>query len=144
VVQATSAWIEVATLRAFVSVWRLAARWGSTRIVRWAEVQEADDATFPQVTRVIVSGHGTAEQPGATDWSGGPRLSPGDLARVCPNARTVELWVCYQGRHAEAWAAAFGSAEPRVVGRRGTVLGPFPVPEWLANAASQVRRWLRL
>lgn len=142
-VQVVDAAVEIAALRAFVSVWRLGARWGSTRIVRWSDVSRPDGAAFPQATRVVVSGHGRAERPEATDWEGHVSLSPRDLARLCPHARTVELWVCYQGRHAGEWAAAFGGAEPRVIGHRGTVLGPFAVPEWLAGAWGWVRRRLR-
>ncbi len=144
VLRVTEARIEAVALALFVPLWGLCARAGRTRIVRWTEVREPP-ATYPEVTRVVVSGHGPTDAARVIGWDeGSPVLLPEDLARLCPHARGIAMWACYQGRQAEAWAGAFPEPRPTVRGHKGPVLGPFPVPEWLASAWGRLRGWLHV
>ncbi len=151
VVQVTREPIEDALLRRFVPFWARKAGWGAYRIARWSELRAPGTprTEFPNVTHVVVSGHGYAspqKSPGAYPWREAitdPPLFPSDLRAICGNAELVELWVCYQGQFREQWGEPWGETRPEIIGRDGPVLGPFGVPEKVTNAVTWLRARLR-
>jgi len=139
--------IEVWALRLWLPVWGLLAVRCRVWHLAWSS---AAQAPMPSVRRVVLVGHGQAETAGASGWQDVPGVvvaRPADIHSLCPNAARLDLWVCYQGRFVAEWQAPWvdaGSPPPEVRGHAGPVLGPFAVPEWLADGFGRLRSRLGL